>query len=73
MCLYHGTKRQFARCKTMSGVGVKPTCRLHVQTFQFDPQETSNAEFARSKDVDNLLELIAMPWRVSKPNTTDPS
>jgi hypothetical protein len=54
-------------------LGVKPTCRLHVQTFQFDPQETSNAEFARSKDVDNLLELIAMPWRVSKPNTTDPS
>jgi len=28
-----GTKRQFAQCKTTSGVGVKPTSRLNARTF----------------------------------------
>ena len=36
-----GTKRQFARCKAMSGVGVKPTCRFNARTSQFEPKETS--------------------------------
>ena len=33
-------QRQFARCKAMSGVGVKPTCRLNAQTSHFDPDPT---------------------------------
>ena len=32
-----GTKRQFARCKAIFGVGVKPTCRLNARTSRFDP------------------------------------
>jgi hypothetical protein len=38
--LCSGTKRQFARCKAMSGVESKADCRLHVQTSQFDPTAT---------------------------------
>jgi hypothetical protein len=33
----------------------------------------AHSDFARSKDVDNLLELIALPWKVSKPNATNHS
>ncbi len=42
-----GTKRQFGRCKAMSGVESKADCRLHVQTSQFDPYATSAAERTR--------------------------
>jgi len=37
-----GTKRQFARCKAMSGVGVKPTCRFNARTSQFDPKDVDH-------------------------------
>jgi hypothetical protein len=58
---------------------------LSTSLSHFDPQETSNARcpapprfgpILTSRDrraSNNLLELIALPWRVSKPNATDHS
>jgi hypothetical protein len=57
--------------------GDKQTSDEPVATGAFDPQETSKAgaapiahsDFARSKDVHNLLELIALPWIIPNYHT----
>jgi len=46
----------------------------HRRPHTLDAQRRpAHSDFARSKDVDNLLEQIALLWWVSKANATDHS
>jgi len=44
----HGTKRQFARCKAMSGVGGKADLPVERPDFSLDPKPTLTSDEALS-------------------------